>query len=350
MFSIQLKFFLVSVFSVLFVSFSYAGQTLDARSCTPIDVSAPLGNPRYQGNIGWCYANVAADLLTFRYQKELQGQKASSAFVAIVYNDYVRLRPNVGAGYVAPALIFSQFSGICPQEFQDAVLRDSPYKTLREQIDSLVRLKSDYDVWRLFHRKTAFRSDVLDKYRASKSRINQLTNLELMTILENSTRQNFPRKLSEKLCQPYMVSVKPDVEVRFHFRFLNILAHTFPKLLNRKEFSPLKIAGAEELIKELHQQLSENNMVGVGYNTSIFYDLTKANGDTGTGHDSSIVGRRWNEVENVCELKLRNSWGKDCSQYTNPDLKHKCDKETGYIWIADTLLQKTISDIVYYRK
>ncbi|MBL7557843.1 MAG: hypothetical protein JNM24_18585 [Bdellovibrionaceae bacterium] len=91
-------FTLAYVLTLLSANFVYADQTLDERSCTDVDVSDQLGPIRNQGNIGWCYANVAADLLTFRYQDELQGKQASAGYVAITFNQYTKFKANEDAG------------------------------------------------------------------------------------------------------------------------------------------------------------------------------------------------------------------------------------------------------------
>jgi len=132
---------LAYVLTLLLTDFVYADQTLDKDHCTTKDVSNQLGEVRDQGNIGWCYANVAADLLTFRYQDRLNGQQASAGYVAITFNQYTKTKPNEDAGLISPAAVFSQLNGICPQSFQDTALKDSPFKTIRDQINALVSLK-----------------------------------------------------------------------------------------------------------------------------------------------------------------------------------------------------------------
>ncbi len=333
--------------SIMAANFSYADQTLDERSCTFKDVSAPLGKLRTQGNIGWCYANVAADLLTFRYQKELQGQQASAGYVAITFNQYTKSRPNEDAGLISPSLVFSQLNGICPQQFQENALANSPFKTIREQINALVQLKLEYNQ-RKKEGVLSQRWELLEAYRKSGSYLNTIPVAELMLILDKSTVRNFPRQLAARLCKKYLVKVKLDLQVRFQVGFVEGWLNVFPNfLLGQRPESPKKL-GQAELISEVHEQLNRDNMVAISYDTRIFYDAEKAAKKKPGLHASSIVGRQWRDGH--CELKLRNSVGTYCGLYTNPDLKDKCEASTGYVWIPDYLLQQTISDIAYYKK
>lgn len=324
-------------------------ETRAESRCSREDVSAPLGELRNQGNIGWCYANVAADLLTFRFQKELNGEKASAGYVAIAFNEWTKFKPNEDAGLVTPAVWFSQFHDICPQSFQDAALRNSPFKTIREQINALTELKVLYDKYK-GEKRNLDDIKLLDTYRNSSSVINQLTDPELKEILEKSNVRNFPRKLTDRVCRDHKIKHKIDINMRFQFGFVEGWKHWFPQFLKTGKKQDAKQLGADDLIREIHEQIDIQNMAGISYYTRIFYDPESETYKKSGLHASSIVGRRWNPEEQKCEFKLRNSWGKNCAPYTNPELKDKCDPETGYIWIADTILHKGISDTMYYKK
>lgn len=334
---------------VLAVNFSYAEQTLDERDCTMVDVSKPLGPVRDQGNIGWCYANVAADLLTFRYQKELGGQQASAGYVALIFNQYTMNAPNEDAGYVTPSILFSQYHGMCPQALQEKALKHSPFKTIRDQINALVALKITYDR----RKQDPSNEDVLKIikiYRRSKSYINLLSDEQLFRLLDTSSVRTFPRLLADKLCQKYKVKVKPDLNIRFQIGFLEGWRHILPTIFMRNPFEQVKKLGTTDLISEIHEELENRNIVAVGYNAHIFYKVGSKEYNNASLHSSSIVGRRWNSASRKCEFKLRNTWGKNCVAYTNPELKNKCDKKSGYLWLPETLLSQSIIDIVYYKK
>ena len=137
-----------------------------------MDVSARLGSLRDQGNIGWCYANVAADLMTFRYHSQLQGEEVSAGFVAITFNQFTKLKANADAGFVLPAVWFAENSGaICPQSFQDLALKSSPNLTIRDQINGLVSLKEAFNKRK---RQPGTWENALSVYQKSDSFINKI--------------------------------------------------------------------------------------------------------------------------------------------------------------------------------
>lgn len=340
---------LAYVLTLLLTDFVYADQTLDKDHCTTKDVSNQLGEVRDQGNIGWCYANVAADLLTFRYQDRLNGQQASAGYVAITFNQYTKTKPNEDAGLISPAAVFSQLNGICPQSFQDTALKDSPFKTIRDQINALVSLKETYDQ-RKKERLEFSRFQELEMYRSSKSYINLLSDDDLRDVLEHSSVRTFPRKLVERLCKPYMIKVKFDLQIRPQLGFIEGVKDFLPSLLKNMKFTPAPVLGRADLVEDIHEQLGKDNFVAFSYWTRIFYDPNSERYKKSGMHASGIVGRKWNDKEKVCEFKLRNSWGKNCSSYTNPELKGKCDPQTGYIMVPDYIIQRTITDVSYYKK
>jgi len=194
----------------------------------------------------------------------------------------------------------------------------------------------------------AFSSPVLQTYRESQSALNSLSDADLIGILNSSTSGNFPRRLAERMCKDHMIKAKLHGRIMVSVSVTEWGRTYLPSVFKNDIFTPHNLQRKGELIEKIHAELEKYNMVGIGYNTRIFYDLSIPNGPRGGAHASSIVGRKWNEKTRTCEFKLRNTWANDCSQYTNPDLKHKCDEKSGYIYIPDTLLEETISDIVYY--
>lgn len=325
-----------------------ADQTLDEGLCTTEDVSQPLGPLRNQGNIGWCYANVAADLMTFRFQDQLNGDRASAGYIALTFNQFRLLRPNDDAGLVSVAMMFSQLNGLCPQGFQEQALARSPFKTIREQINALVELKETYDQ----RKKLGLSVDdfkLLDTYIKSESYINRLSDQELKTLLDKSSVRSFPRHLVSYMCAPYAIDLPKDIhKIRFQFGVIEGWKKIVPSFIKNRELTPSKKLGRQDLIKEIHNELNKKNMIAISYDTRIFLNEEQAKAKKPGLHASSIVGRRWENGK--CELKLRNSWGANCAPYTNLNLKGKCDPQTGYVWIPDTLLMQTVSDVVYYRK
>jgi hypothetical protein len=317
----------------------------DKKNCLNVDVSGPLGNVRNQGNIGWCYANVAADLLTFRFQKQLQGKRASAAFVALIFNENTLKMPNQDSGLIIPATLFSQWHGICPMGVEEKALQLSPFKNLRTVINNLTSLKASYDASRS---SEAYQNYLflMKEYRNSQSILNQITDKTLFEILDSSTVFTFPKNIAAHICGPQMIKLPIDIKLRYQHHIVNGLLH-FPIL---PSLEIIQANGRESLIKNIHRQLDKGNMVAIGYKTSIFYLKGSDRYNRAGLHASSIVGRSWNEGNKTCEFKLRNSYGIDCSQYTNLELKGKCDPKTGYLYIDEKILSRTVDEIIYFAK
>ena len=62
-----------TLFSAIILSIGVSAYSADnVGSCYFIDKIPEMGPVRDQGNMGWCYANVAADLLGYHYDNKLQ--------------------------------------------------------------------------------------------------------------------------------------------------------------------------------------------------------------------------------------------------------------------------------------
>jgi hypothetical protein len=76
-------------FSAILVVALFAGHTFaqsaDQCSTQVIDVST-LGAPRYQGERGWCYAYVAADLVSMAVGKKISADDVALEYEAGEYN------------------------------------------------------------------------------------------------------------------------------------------------------------------------------------------------------------------------------------------------------------------------
>lgn len=89
--------------------------------------------------------------------------------------------------------------------------------------------------------------------------------------------------------------------------------------------------------------------MAAAYKTNIFYEPGSDYYKNAGSHVSVLVGRRWNKQSKTCEFLLRNSWGKNCYSYSNPELKGKCDPNTGYVWLSNEILKRSVTEAVYFR-
>lgn len=338
----SIKTIIIVLLLVFIANFTFADQPLDEAGCKTKDFSAPFGEIRHQGNIGWCYANVAADMLTYRYHKELNGERVSAGYVALSYNELMRNNPNDDAGHVIPAIMVSQHYGVCLGGVEDEMFIRGPYQSLKEKIDNLVLLKTYYDKQLKNLNWQAQFGEHLNKYLHSDSLLNQLTLAEIKEVLAVSSKRNFPRKVADRICEKHRRKLKLSFNVSYDF-----FAFAGIKNLFKKGTMDVIGEGKNELIKKIQTQINFNNPVAVSYKTGIFYSTSEK--QSSGLHVSIIAGRRWNNETNSCEFLLRNSWGKNCHFYTNPELKGKCDPKTGNLWLPSHILKRTINDISYFR-
>lgn len=334
-----------ALFAVLvFATITQADQTIDEQNCSTKDFSASFGPVRDQGNIGWCYANVAADMLTYRYKNELQGRRVSAGYVALAFNEVMWKKPNDDAGDVIPAVLAAEYFGVCTTDFEEAALKSGPFETIRDKINNLVLLKTVYDKKK---KNPAYRDPFeahLNRYISSNSLINKISREELEYTLRNSSVRTFPRKLADRICDKDKKKLKFKLDLNFEFfLFEGIKNFIFQK------GTDVSKSGKAGIINSINKQISRDKPVAAAYKTNIFYEPGSDYYKNAGSHVSVLVGRRWNKQSKTCEFLLRNSWGKNCYSYSNPELKGKCDPNTGYVWLSSEILKRSVTEAVYFR-
>lgn len=340
----QINTLILLLLLIFIANFTFAGQILDEKYCDNKDLSADFGPVRDQGNIGWCYANAAADMMTFQYKKELGGERVSAGYVALAFNEVMLKKPNDDAGDVIPAILASQYFGVCTAEIEEKAMNQGPFHTIRDKINGLVYLKEVYDQKKMNPNFVDKYQGSLMQYLNSDSLINKISKEELEYVLENSTKRTFPRKLADRVCAGNKKKIKLSLNMNFEYFALE----GFRRLIFKGQ-SDIVDSGKMGLIKTINKQLAIKKPVAISYKTSIFFLPGSENYEKAGMHVSSIVGRRWNKETKTCEFKLRNSWGKNCQYYSNPELNGKCDPQTGYVWLSSEILARTITEAIYFR-
>ena len=224
-----------------------------AESCTPIDLSAALGEARSQGEASWCYAYAASDLVSY-YVK----QKASAADIAIRETRRIRKKEDIldtNGGVLRKAVKHTFQTGIC----------------LESQLPSLpMKLQEELD--------------------------------------KDETGNEFWAKI-DAACANRLQVPMPKIESK-----------------NLEEFF---------LIRKIDHALEDNNVIGVGIDSDIFE--TTAISSKKIDHDVVVVGRRWNEDQERCEYKIRNSWGMKCHE----SYRESMDCKDGHLWLTENSLRKS---------
>ncbi len=256
--------------------------------CTKVDLRPAVGPARNQGNIGWCYANVTADLLTFRYRKELGTKRVSAGYTALIYNKGNEAPPLGEGGAVDQAIDFATREGLCTEDLEGEVMSRGPKMAIKQKLDAFIRFKRLYDEGRTNPKsKAAFQLQVR-QYRSSNSSLFKLKQAEILRLLATTDQKTFPLEFARMLCKGHEVMATPP----------------YPDMatINKQDLAKFWV----KLSPYIHQQLEDGKPVAVGYAAQFLSQEKVPNwrfswtstmrgvvGDV-SRHASLIVGRRWN--------------------------------------------------------
>ncbi|MGE5086854.1 MAG: hypothetical protein ACM3MG_11175 [Bacillota bacterium] len=312
----------------IFLTMTLSGVAFgaDEGRCTPVDMREALGPNRDQGNMGWCYANTTADLLSYRFRNELKGQPVSSGYIALAFNHTYFQEPNSEGGNVWLASYMAQREGVCLQDVEEKIMHTGPRFKLKQKLSALLYLKQNFD--RTYGQ--SLDSDLKKYYGSYDSTLLAMPRGDLRHLFVSSTEQNIAKNFADYMCRgqrfyPHNVT-STYVDSRWFY-----LGSTQPLLL------------------QIHHQLDQANIIGINYYAD-FFDKDNAPKTPDGRHASSIVGRRWNKDKKTCELLIRNSWGTRCTGYKAASLKEPgvCDK--GNIWVSEKVLGQYLTSIVWLKK
>lgn len=320
------NFLLFGLSIFLTMTLSAAAFGADERHCTSVDMREALGPNRDQGNMGWCYANTTADLLSYRFRDELRGERVSSGYIALAFNHTYFQQPNSEGGNVWLAAYMAQREGVCLEDVEEKILSSGPRFKLKQKLSGLLYLKQHFD-------ETDGQSldgDLAKYYGKYDSALLTMPRGDLRRLFKFSSRHNVAKKFADYMCRGQKVFPDKVTNTYVDSRWL-YLGSTRPLLL------------------QIHHQLDLANIIGINYYAD-FFDYDNAPKTPEGRHASSIVGRRWNKEKKTCELLIRNSWGDRCTGYKAASLKEPgvCDK--GNIWVSEKVLGKYLTSIVWLKK
>lgn len=315
-----------------YLFFAIFSLSIFAEECSPVDLREShrlTTQVRNQGNISWCYAHTAADLVQYHYNS----LPLSAADIAINYSSvlaakfihhlmnivtYRGQRPTVfmepQTGFIKYALEQSFEQGFCPRN----ILPDQTIRKITFESGTYSEVdygRAMFDILKNIQPAVKRRDTKFDyMYEFPGLPLNNL-----VTILDRSERQKVFDNVANQICKTH----------RLHFEKPQIIQ---------------KIRGTQ-LFTSINQQLDKNNIVGIDYNSALLHDRSKASSSLGSLHTSTIIGKRWNERLLSCEYLVRNSYGPECQNY---DPTYSC--EQGNIWIPRQFLEKSIFLITYLKK
>ena len=295
-----------------------------STSCTYRDLRPSLGPVRRQRDKGWCYANAAADLISFRFHNEMGGREASAGYIALKFNRRYLQTAGFNGGFARLALRSIENDGVCLRDREEEILERNPEMTLKMKVAYLEKLKENFDA----NQGRSLEAD-LDLVRGTNSILNEIPRENIRRVLESSDKRNFVSRFADMLCGNSRFSVPrlPDL-------------HTTSKYANWGDTAPV--------MHNLHKQLDRGNIAAVSYFAD-FFEKDNAKPTNDGRHVSTLVGRRWRAEKGRCEVLIRNSWGASCAGYKAESIKSDPKAcESGSIWVDEAVFMKYLVGATYF--
>jgi hypothetical protein len=305
-------------------------STAQADNCSAVDLAKEMGPVRNQGDIGWCYANAAADLLSYRYRSELKGQQVSALYTALMFNSKFYEQTLISkatqkitdkiiseGGSISLAVKAAITEGFCPRTKDDNFIKQGTGYSLQKKLQLGLRLKALYD-----QRQMQKLRETINKIRSTNSILNEVPDSRLYKVLETSTQETFLKGLADELCQGKKFRPKTESDV---------------DLVLMPRVSGLSWA----LFKKMNSELDEKRPVGVGYYSTLFKSYALPI-ETTDAHASVVIGRK--KINGQCHYKLRNSWGSGCN-YKNPAFQG-AGCEGGNLWVSENEFKRYLYAVI----
>ncbi len=333
--------------SLLALSVLLLGAPLAEAYCSTEDMSAELGEVRSQGNIGWCYANTAADLISYKYRKQWNGFQASAIFIALGYN-YKQNSSEPGSyiftegGDIRAAINYANEIGYsCPRPLDNVFVLGGFNLEIKQKLYIAEKLKSLFDKrltssdgWKAWR-------DYLYDLQQKKSIISRISEEDLEKALALELNLAVV-EIAKGICQPYKDNMKISIQKSDIGRYFSDDTEYYDDVLKQR------VMKKPDLMELIDRQITAKNVVGIDYEIKL---ISKDPKDSDS-HASVIVGREMRAGQ--CYYKIRNSWGPECgfedaTGKVIPRYNAKVECSEGHVWVKGTDLKANLSSIAYIR-
>jgi Tfp pilus assembly protein PilZ len=327
------------------------------ESCGYVNLSEQLGPVRDQGDIGWCYANSAADLLTAKFKTGSRGVMSADQ-LAIIYNYSKKSPLSSEAGVTSETLKLALqlphnpttteellSYGFCPTSLEDEAFKMGPATSLTTKIARLKELKNLFDLGRTSHEKNQLFWSTYRSYVEQGSVLVKIPETFFLRVLEKSTAENFLLYFADLMCgQERSYNANSKLVVVDHPKQITYI-------ISRKSVGDCSVMQTYDLLSEIHHELSSKKNI---LSANIGSNLIQINGNLekpSSGHAVTVVGREWRNGS--CQIIIRNSWGTQCD-YRNSSGKtaslyskyvQKC--ESGNLWVKEDDFYLALNGITY---
>lgn len=334
----------------ILIFFSVFGlRSLALTSCGKKDLSDQMGPIRRQGNVGWCYANVAADLISYKYRFSWsKGKQASAVWIAILNNYNLKLANGQSghhyifnqAGFISDGLKFSSVAGYaCPSELDDIFLRGGASSDVNQKFRTFEKLHE------LFQDRNKNETMCLQYESFLNSQLNgsSILNLLSRTQIEQALALDFDQSAFQIAASSCSLLRLP---VSFSTDDYITTTEKSPRFFDVDK--KMIVSERPDLIKIINQNLWLNNPVGIGFYVRLIKPMNQIE-NSAEGHAALIVGREFKD--GVCQYKVRNSWGLGCV-HSDGTAKYNtivsCEND-GHFWVKEMDLKKELDSITYFK-
>lgn len=315
-------------------------------TCKGVNLRPQMGPIRNQRDKGWCFANVAADLLGHAYRVQLLETPVSSSFVAINTNAYTYVKNENkpekifdDAGLIYSAIRTVQKENyVCPQSIDETLIQQGLNISLAQKLEK-------YRAMHSFFRQQNQSSEMLNKkeqlireLKNSKSILSLYPQEKIELALQEPRLDKSVLKLIDLFCEGSKIPIYD------HPKFLDYFlaeGKTYDGA-NKNYQTPQPV----DLFQQINLGLDALDPVAISYEVG---DITAPGGET--GYHASIIVARGRDETGTCKYLIRNSWGEGCekgamvnNEYKNvPAYRFPC--EAGHIWVDEALIRKSVKGI-----
>lgn len=294
---------LVLLLSLTFVFSAYA------ESCSDVMVETKfMPKNNNQGNLNWCFAWTAADLLSTFEEEPL-----SAYDVALQYHNHEAIRDesikkytDVGGNDGAALIVALQGKGLCLESQTNYTGGDW------EKLSAMIEELSDPD-------KTLIET-ICEQGLRRKEPFDELSNQII--------------KILNKLSGDKKMAALLDVTCGDRHQFKNKYGVGTRAIENFSQ---------DKIMDKLDALLTKKSPAAVAYDVDLIMSPADYKG-VEANHSSTIIGRRFNKETNQCEYLIKNSWGDRCPRRATVACTN------GNYWVPRDTLKNNVFEINWLEK
>jgi len=326
-------------FSLILLAMGFAISVYAQKrepTCSSVDLREKLPPTRLQGDIGWCYAYAAADLLSFKIGKNVSPISMALNFNRIYLNhtgafDASELKKHghhiaqLEGGEIRQALFAAEQTPVCLQnDYSFELAKSKTMEKIAETLKEVESLETQYRKSKSFALSCAQLNSLHSIFPHIGAQ--ELTHMLQKSAATSEPELNFVDELESANCR-HPIFLKKPLEIKHastdkHWKFRS---------------------SVDDLIRVLNQELDRNNIVGLSYYFHLD-DLKNSSRDDKYGHASVIVGRR--QAATGCEYLVRNSMS-TCEDY-DAKIAKNCDHNN--VWVPENILRRDGTDVTFIPK